>query len=361
MIKKLQEAWFSEQKWIYLLAPLTCLFAVLSAFRRALFRLNIKSSYQSTLAVIVVGNIGIGGNGKTPLVLALVKRLKEQGYRPAVLSRGYGGMQRDFPYLLLANDAASLVGDEPALINNRVVCPVIIDPIRARGAKFIENNTQANIIICDDGLQHYALERDIELCVVDKRGLGNGFLLPMGPLREGKWRLNTVDLVVNNLGFLNESNDTCVFDEQSSSFGEQFKANVKGLKEGINAYMSLHHVAWVNLVDNIELDTKDFNHYLSTRKSNKISVHAMAGIGEPERFFKTLDKLAVTCSSTQAYPDHYVYKASDIPKDAVVLMTEKDAVKCLHLSHENCWYLKISARLSQDFEAVFKKLESTNR
>lgn len=333
MIQTLQKAWYSKTKWVWCLAPISLLFWMLSSLRRAFFVLGVLSSKGANIPVIVVGNIGIGGNGKTPLVLALVRDLSARGYTPAVLSRGYGGNQTLFPYEVNTHDSATLVGDEPALIVQRENTILVIDPIRARGVQFIEHNTNANVIICDDGLQHYAMKRDVELCVLDKRGVGNGYLLPMGPLREGKWRLAHVDAVIQNIGFTNN---------METSIGAQ-----KGIAPEFT--MNLQPKCWVNVKSNQHISLDEFKGMVEQTHKVGLPVEALAGIGDPKRFFDTLTKMSIATHKQHSFDDHHQFVVSDIPTFSTVLMTEKDAVKCTKFAHENCWYLEISAHLPDTF------------
>jgi len=330
----LQKAWYQKQRWVYLLAPLSALFWLISSLRRLAFAYGLKSVSHSRLPVIVVGNIGIGGNGKTPLSLSLIDYLQSIGHVTAVLSRGYGGSQTEFPYLVSQQCRAELVGDEPALIAKRNHGIVVIDPKRSRGAKFIETQTAATVIICDDGLQHYALARDIELCVLDKRGLGNGYLLPMGPLREGAWRLKTVDACVLNANTQEQSLRAHLGNIQTPMFNMQLQASV-----------------WVNLRTKEKRTISQFN-------VKAESTIAMAGIGDPNRFFDTLETMGIHTKEKKPYPDHYQFEKSDIVDNYTLLMTEKDAVKCYDFAHEDCWYLQVDATLPQQFfEFIHNKLK----
>jgi tetraacyldisaccharide 4'-kinase len=188
---------------LLLLSPLAGFFWLLSALRRKLFLLGIKSSEKLPVTIIVVGNISVGGNGKTPLVIELAQWLRQQGYHPGVLSRGYGGKSKHYPLSVNTSSDAAVVGDEPVLMRQHLACPMVVDPQRSRGAKMLHQQFKCDVIICDDGLQHYALQRDIEIVVMDgKRRCGNGFLLPVGPLREGQWRLKSVDFVIVNGGMV---------------------------------------------------------------------------------------------------------------------------------------------------------------
>lgn len=326
----LQNAWYTKQKWVWILAPFTLLFWCISSLRRASFKLGFKRIKRSRLPVIIVGNISVGGNGKTPVTLALVEYLQSQGHTPAVLSRGYGGSQTTFPHLLTPHCKPSVVGDEPALMAKRLNCPIVIDPKRARGSEYIEQHTKVSVIICDDGLQHYALARSIELCVLDKRGIGNGYLLPMGPLREGAWRLNSVDACILNA---NEEENALV-NKLSSVRSPLFT-------------MALKATSWVNVASNERRSLQDF----SLEGKN---VAALAGIGDPKRFFSTLHNIGILPSKEISLPDHHHFQASDIPSGYTVLMTEKDAIKCANIAHSDCWYLQVNAVLPETFYAFLQ-------
>lgn len=356
MQKRLTTAWYSKTLWVWCLAPLCCLFYLLSAVRRFVYRRGLKASYRSTLPVIIIGNIAVGGNGKTPLVISLSQALIKQGYTIAILSRGYGAKQTQFPYMLQNNDTAELVGDEPFLMFKRLGCEVVIDPNRARGARFIEQHCKAQVILCDDGMQHYALARDAELCVIDHRKLGNGFLLPMGPLREGKWRLSTVSAIVNNLGFTTNTPQT-----NTQQIGELIKLDDKHCQPFIDnqrciqTYMQLHQYQWVNVKTAQTMSSESFSTYLKQESSENLTTLAIAGIGEPKRFFDTLHSLNIVVEQYTPFKDHHQFSSGDIPSDSIVLMTEKDAVKCTEFAHENCWYLQINASISESLLALVVK------
>jgi len=320
----LQDAWYEDKKWVWLLLPITLLFFCLSKLRKLLFTVGVLASFKPNAFVIVVGNISVGGNGKTPAVIAIAEYLLKQGYRCGVLSRGYAGLQTQFPHLVEENDEPSLVGDEPKLMQQRLSCPVVIDPKRVRGAEFLVENQHCDVIICDDGLQHYALQRDFEIVVMDARGVGNGFLMPMGPLRESVSRLKTADTVVFN-GQIND--DIFVADDKVGR-------------------MTLEPDQWVNV------KTGESNRSLSVQAAT-----AIAGIGDPKRFFTTLADMGISCEKTIGFPDHYTYKLSDIPQ-GMVLMTEKDAVKCKSFAHDNCWYLQVSGNITENiYKLIDNKLK----
>ena len=205
----LERLWYGKSGWRWALAPLALLFALVSGGRRFAYRRGWFSTYRASLPVIVVGNISVGGNGKTPVVVWLVEQLKARGWRPGVVSRGYGGKAPHYPYRLGVTSTTAQAGDEPVLIARRCGCPVVVAPKRADAVRLLEQSGEVDIIITDDGLQHYALARDIELVVVDgARRFGNGCLLPMGPLREPMTSLKRVDAIICNGGTSSSPNDS---------------------------------------------------------------------------------------------------------------------------------------------------------
>lgn len=346
MLARLQQAWYSDARWVWCLSLLSGLFWLLSSLRRQLFKIGVLPSSDSEIPTVVVGNIGIGGNGKTPLVLALVESLRNRGYHPAVLSRGYGGSHTRFPHIVNAQNTAEQVGDEPALIFKRQSCIVVIDPVRVRGVKYILENTIANVVICDDGLQHYAMKRDIEICVLDKRGVGNGYLLPMGPLREGRWRLKQVDAIVRNIGYSGL--------DYSDEHGENKEDDVNN---GFN--MSLQPSCWVNILTQQESSLTDFAAMIYGQQKQQSQnetqiITALAGIGDPKRFFDTLHTMHIIPDKMIPFADHHQFVSGDIPTDGYVLMTEKDAIKCVGFDNTNAWYLRIDARLNEAFYALIE-------
>jgi tetraacyldisaccharide 4'-kinase len=251
MSQALVNAWYQGHWALVLLKPLSCLYGLISGVRRWGYQQGYLKSQQFDLPVIVVGNISVGGTGKTPLTLAIVDYLKQQGYKPAIVSRGYGG-QTCYPAQVTINSSAQQVGDEPLLMFLQSQVPVVVAPKRAEAVAYIQQNQLADVVVCDDGLQHYALARDIEIAVIDgARGLGNGKLLPQGALREAPSRLSSVDfIVVNGQGYTHEH-----------AF-----------------YMRLHANKW-QLVGS-------FANYAPPEPPQLI--HAVAGIGNPERFFYTV-------------------------------------------------------------------------
>jgi tetraacyldisaccharide 4'-kinase len=318
-----QAAWYGERRWSYWLLPLTGVFVLLSALRRYVL-LNWK---QKTLAtpVIVVGNISVGGTGKTPLLIALVQWLQAQGYTPGVVSRGYGGAAGNSPYLLSVQSTAAQAGDEPITIYQQTGCAVCISADRVAAARVLEDQG-CDILLSDDGLQHYRMGRDIEIAVVDgQRGLGNGWRMPVGPLREPISRLKTVDWVVVN--------------SPAPDFTLPQLADLYFIP------MQIQACALVNLV------TGDTHEIAALQEQ---PVNAVAGIGNPQRFINTLNDLGIS-AELKAFPDHHAYTAEDFQFDNnwPVVMTEKDAVKCKAFAQADWYYLPIKANLPDAFWSAF--------
>ncbi|WP_206484303.1 tetraacyldisaccharide 4'-kinase [Thalassotalea sp. G2M2-11] len=325
-MRLIEQVWFyrHQAKWLIvpLLAPLSLVFWLLSVLRRALFTLGVKSSVKVSCPVVIVGNIGVGGNGKTPLVLFLVEQLSQQGIKVGVLSRGYGGQAPHYPYLLNEQTSAEQAGDEPVLIYQRTKVPVIVGSDRVAAAlQLIAQGCQ--LIISDDGLQHYRLQRDYEILVVDgKRQFGNGLLLPAGPLRETTARLNSVDRIVVN--------------------GDK-PLNVSTVKP-INT-MLLTATRVVNVKTGEQQMLAEFI-------AQHPRVNAMAGIGDPPRFFQYLCELGFVLDKSQGFIDHQAYNqrllAPLISANYPLLMTEKDAVKCTAFAESSWWYLPVDAQFIGD-------------
>ncbi len=333
-------AYWSDLNWVSIaLWPISVFYCLLVFVRRLLYRLGLFTAYRSTLPVIVVGNIYIGGNGKTPLVIELVEQLKKRGYKPGVVSRGYGAYDKNhhsaacpWPRQVTLDQDAGFFGDEPVLIYQATQCPVFIDPQRSRAVQALEQQTDCNVIISDDGLQHYALQRDIEINVTDTRRLyGNGLCLPAGPLRESRRRLNSVDYIVYNIsrGKLSDS----LLDKRSFSMNYTIEA-LQSVAEQTQMSMTLEAF------------------------KGKI-VHSVAAIGEPDAFFRLLKKHGLQLIE-HPFADHYQFQQQDLDfkDDLAIIMTAKDAVKCRMLPLNNCWYLPIKADINpQFFEAIEHKLK----
>jgi tetraacyldisaccharide 4'-kinase len=319
-MRLIEKVWFNNHgaKWLLLplLLPFSALFWLLSSLRRLSFTFALSKSYKVSKPVIVVGNIGVGGNGKTPIVIHLVELTRSLGLTPGVISRGYGGEAPHYPYLLNNNSTALEAGDEPILIQQRCQVAVAVGSDRIASAELLIKQG-CDIIISDDGLQHYRLQRAVELIIVDgKRLFGNGLLLPAGPLREGQWRLEKSDLVIYNGGVSVSHNNT--FESIAMTLKAKELCNLR-----TGEYLTL---------------SKFIN-------SNR-SVNAIAGIGAPQRFFDTLESNHFVIDKKQSYVDHHSFTLADFIEfddNIPLLMTEKDAVKCRDFCKDNWWYLPVDA------------------
>ncbi|HNI63120.1 MAG TPA: tetraacyldisaccharide 4'-kinase [Agitococcus sp.] len=325
MSQALVKAWYQGHWALTLLKPLSLLYRAITTVRRFAYQQGYLASQRFDLPVIVVGNITAGGTGKTPLTLAIVEFLKQQGYRPAIVSRGYGG-QTEYPAQVTINSTAQQVGDEPLLMFLQSQVPVVVAPKRAQAVAYLQEKQLADVVICDDGLQHYALARDIEIAVIDgARGLGNSQLLPEGALREPPSRLNSVDFIVVN--------------GQGYTHPQAFQ-------------MSLKPSEWQMV--------GDFANKQPPKPSQ--TIHAVAGIGNPERFFKQLEQQGFTLIE-HAFADHHQFTAQDLDfSDKLpIVMTAKDAVKCQAFAKDNMWQVPVVAQLSDEFyQQLIKKLSFKN-
>ena len=329
----LPRQWYSNKRWLRLLHPLSMMYGALAARRREAFRQGRRPVYRAMVPVVVVGNLTAGGTGKTPLTLALCRHLQHQGWQPAIVSRGYGGRSARYPLLVTRDMAPATSGDEALLMARNTDAPVVVDPDRGRGVRYLESMHRPDVILCDDGLQHYALARDIEIVVVDgMRGFGNARLLPAGPLREPLTRLGEVDFVVVNQ-----------LDEY------------RPLPDGVGQHSAMRLTAdrLINIRSGENLPISDWLHKYG---GGGVSVHAVAGIGNPARFFDTLQGAGFAIIA-HSFADHHQYRRSDISfADALpVVMTEKDAVKCRDLADEKHWYLTVQAQLSPAFLQDFTR------
>ena len=316
----------------FALTPLAPLFALGAAARRALYRTHILRSQRLPVPVIVVGNVSVGGSGKTPLVATLCAALRRNGYHPGIVSRGYGGLRAtDAPLVVTERTDVKLSGDEPALLA-RAGFPVAVAADRvAAGRVLLAAHPECDVIVADDGLQHYALERDVEIAVVDAaRGFGNGWRLPAGPLRESARRLDTVDAVV-----------------------------VQG--DAAEVRLWLPQAFAMTLSGSMFRGVADPSRVVPAIEFAGDGVQAIAGIGNPDRFFATLARLGID-AVCHAFPDHHRYVAADLafPGARAILMTEKDAVKCTGFADARCWYLPIAAEVDPALVArVLEKLRGS--
>lgn len=306
---RLDRFWQSLNPLAVLLLPLALLFAVVAATRRVAYRARLLPRRRFDVPIIVIGNITVGGTGKTPLVIWMARHLRSQGWRPGIVSRGYGGRASHWPQQVRADSDVGTVGDEAVMLAEATGCPMCVGPDRPAAVQALLEHSNADIVISDDGLQHYALARDLEIVVIDgKRRLGNGLPLPAGPLREPRSRLNRVDMVVVN---------------GDASGDAEFS-------------MSMRQVAVTGLRNEAVARLQSF----AGRQ-----VHAIAGIGNPIRFFDMLRSHGLDVIEHH-FGDHHQFRAADLVLEPAlpILMTSKDAVKCRRLPCENCWVVGVEAQ-----------------
>ncbi len=327
----IQNFWYqsslSPVLWPFI--PLSLLYQAIIACRKLLYKTGILAQRSFSIPIIIIGNITVGGTGKTPLVIHTVKILKQHGFRPGVVSRGYGGYHSKTnakPLWVYANSDPKLVGDEPLLLARRLFCPIVIAADRIKAVQNLLDSGQVDVVIADDGLQHEALQRDIEVVVIDgKKRLGNGWCLPIGPLRESSKRLNAVDFIVCN-------------DPQSFNNDTEYDMELRPRV----------------LVNGLDKSQQQSIHFFQGQ-----TVHALAGIGFPERFFDLLKKYGLKVL-THPFPDHYQFQKEDIEfNDTLpILLTEKDAVKCSEFMNSKHWVLSVDAAVNPLFDMrLLKRLE----
>ena len=329
IIRFLEQCWYSKPGPLYLLIPLEWAFRLAVFFRRNTL---LKKKQKIPLPTIVVGNITVGGTGKTPVVIALAKYLKAQGYKPGIISRGYSKDrdidQNTYSIVVNENSDPAVVGDEPLVIVTKTKCPFVVNLDRVKaGRDLIKHFPECDVLISDDGLQHYKMHRDLEICVLDgERMAGNGHQLPVGPLREGIHRLHDVNwIMVNEPHDINSANS---------------------LTDKAVVPITIKPAALINLQSQ---ETKPLNFLRELER-----FVAVAGIGNPERYFRTLE--TYTSNFERApFTDHHPYKLEDFVwyGHQTVVMTAKDAVKCRPFAKSNWWYLDVDAKLENGFLAQF--------
>ena len=312
------------------LVPASWLFRLAVALRMMLYRLGLLRSTRLPVPVIIVGNLTVGGSGKTPLVIAMVRKLKEAGHRPGVISRGYGrqneGNRSAEPVHVLADGDPALTGDEPLLIAGAALVPVVVDADRVRaGRALLAAHPDVDVIVSDDGLQHYALARDVEVAVFDDRGAGNGQMLPAGPLREPLSRATGLTALVHNASTADASNN---------GLYQRFPAMHAMRLEPQRCYQL------INPSQTCGIDE------LGARGT----IAAIAGIGHPERFFAALRSAAIAAAPFP-FPDHHAFTRDDLARISAntLIMTEKDALKCATFNDERIWVLPVTAKLGTAF------------
>lgn len=318
----LQRIWYEGSIAYWILMPLSWLFAILSYVRRSLYERGILNRVRINRPVVVVGNITVGGTGKTPVAIWLARKLKERGMQPGIVSRGYGGSIGPNPVRVTAESDALVVGDEAVLMAKRSDCPVVVHPNRVRAAQDL-SMLGVDIVIADDGLQHYRLFRQYEIAVIDgTRGFGNGQMLPAGPMREPVSRLASVDRALVNKSVMRS------------------ERAIEGLPSDVPVTeFYLKGTTVRSLDDTVEAPLARF----AGKK-----VHAVAAIGNPGRFFTFLESHGMQVIE-HAFPDHAKLSEADLRYDdgVDVLMTEKDAVKCGGITVEGCWYVPVEVEVEQ--------------
>lgn len=327
-MKRLDEYWYRPlPAWLLLLWPLEQLFCLLVRLRRRLYRAGLLQSRRLPVPVVIVGNITVGGSGKTPTVLWLAEFLRQHGYRPGLVSRGYGGQAGSWPQSVTPQSDPRQVGDEAVLLASRSGCPMVVGPDRVAAAEKLLQQHAVDLIISDDGMQHYRMQRDIEIALLDgARRLGNGHCLPLGPLREPSARLGEVDFTVTN---------------GTSSRSGEWQLELKGTQAR-------------------PLSGQEAPRELSAFVGER--VHAVAGIGNPQRFFRFLREQGLELIEHH-FPDHHPFTAGELEfgDERPVLMTEKDAVKYRHYGSARHWYVPVSATLPEAFSkrllAALEKLD----
>lgn len=317
---RLLAAWYAGHPALLLLRPLEAVYRRVVMRKRARFLNGESSSYRAPVPVIVVGNITVGGTGKTPMILWLIEHCRRRGLKVGVVSRGYGAKPPRYPWRVTAQQPAEQAGDEPLLIVQRTGVPLMIDPDRAAAVRALLASEPLDLILCDDGMQHYRLARDLELVLIDAaRGLGNGRCLPAGPLREPRERLAEADAVL-----FNGADGDC-----PEGFG-----------------LRLQPSALVNLRSG---ERRDLDFFPAGQR-----MHAVAGIGNPQRFFNTLQALDWQ-PLEHPFADHAQFNAQSLAFSPALplVMTEKDAVKCRAFAADDWWYLAVEAQPTPAFGAWF--------
>ena len=310
----INETWYSKNTLSQILWPVSLLFCGIVAVRKTLYSLKILKSTKLDAPVIVIGNITVGGTGKTPLVIWVANFLKESGFTPGIISRGYMGKAKSWPQQVRPDSDPVIVGDEAVLISRQTGCPMAVGPDRVAAGQALLKYSSCDIIISDDGLQHYALQRLIEVIVIDGvRRFGNGLCLPAGPLREATNRADKADFLVTN--------------------GIPAQGEYAMRYSGKRLY-----------------SLTDPNNTLELSEFKNRTVHAVSAIGNTRRFYDYLRSQGLDVIE-HSFPDHYMYVENDLDFDdeLAILMTEKDAVKCSRYKKADCWYLPIKVEMKKEF------------
>ncbi len=324
----LEKAWYTRASWLILLWPVAVLFRCLAALRRQIQSASARKIITK-VPVVIIGNLTVGGTGKTPVIMTLANALKASGLRPGVISRGYGGQGATYPMLVEASADSAVVGDEPALIAGQCEVPVVVDPDRRRAMEYLLEQSDVDVILSDDGLQHYRLPRDYEIAVVDgERLFGNEMTLPAGPLREPVSRLSTVDRIIVN--------------------GAAEKTH-EALAQAV--HMTLQAKALRNL------DSGETRAFAGAPFKMGTCIQAVAALGNPQRFFTLLEQLPYAVE-TFSFPDHQkitleALQAAGVDLSQPIVMTDKDAIKWPRGVTGDCWSLTVEVTLPEAFLQEF--------
>lgn len=319
--QRLLTSWRKPDGLTIALLPFSALYHGLFLVKKSSYQIGLAKSYRAPVPVVVVGNITVGGTGKTPLVIYLIELLREFGYKPGVISRGYAGESTSYPVAVAIDTPVTICGDEPAMIVQRTKVPMVIGPNRQKDIELLIEKFDVDIVLSDDGLQHFALERDVEICLQDATSQQeNTHLLPAGPYREPKSRLDMFDLVVHHVNPQDTSD-------------KPYTMNL--VPQGIQA---------VNNANSSSFDASN-------------GVHGVAGIGNPQRFFNTCRQMGWNVIE-HAFNDHHAFDASDFEfeDDLPIVMTQKDAVKCQQFDNNSLWYLPVDVNISNKFSQHLKAL-----
>ncbi|MDH5433945.1 MAG: tetraacyldisaccharide 4'-kinase [Gammaproteobacteria bacterium] len=328
LAKCLEKFWYSKNPFVWLVWPFTLPFYLLTLIRRCCYQIGLFKVVQVDKPVVVVGNITAGGTGKTPFIGFLVKNLQSKGLKVAVVSRGYGGNYSEPVHLVSETDSVEKIGDEVFMQFNRLNVPMAVSKNRVLAVEVLIANYDIDLVISDDGLQHYPMGRCYEIALIDShRAFGNRMMMPFGPLREPVSRLKSVDFVIENVNHLNSQKVA----------GNEFQVT--------SARMNLEVEGFFHLLSETPVTSANFS---------ESRVVAVAGIGNPQRFFSTLQ---TCCKSFEKciFPDHHQFTEADFgySEDTIVIMTEKDAVKCRSFAKSNWYYLRVKAEMPEN---SFKKL-----
>lgn len=310
----LEQAWLQRKVWLMILTPISALFRLIVSLRRKAYQWGLLNSAVIEVPVIVVGNITVGGTGKTPLIIWLYHFLVKEGFKPGIISRGYKGKASQWPQQVRVDSDPYVVGDEAVMLAQQTQAPIAVGPDRVAAANALLEYHDCDIIISDDGLQHYAMQRDIEIAVIDGvKRLWNSRCLPAGPLREPAERLQEVDIVVAN---------------------------------GLAGYREFSMQTKISQACRVEQP----QHCQSLNAFALRQVHALAGIGQPQYFFDALEKKGLHLDA-HAFPDHHDYVQEELvfDDDAAILMTAKDAVKCSRFDLKNAWFVPLIVELDPRF------------